>query len=56
MSFEYSGFLLSKNIRCGGVMVVYHGELTPVCGNTVKMCIFSTVIFSEKRLASVIFE
>jgi len=39
VSSEYSGLLLSKNIRCGGVMVVYHGELTPVCGNTIKMCI-----------------
>jgi len=37
-------------------MVVYHGELTPVCGNTVKMRIFSPVIFSEKRLVHVNFE
>jgi len=56
VSFEYSGLLLSKNVRCGGVMVVYHGELTPVCGNTVKICILSTVIFSEKRLVHVNFE
>jgi len=34
-------------------MVVYHGELIHIYGNIIKMCILSTVIFSEKRLVDV---